>query len=98
MADRLQMQMLLCTQACNEFQHWTRVRDAFLVVSQVNIIGCEDDSLSSIGAAISRFAESAGADLIVASRHSKSAISHLFLGSTTAFLAKSSAVPVVVLP
>ena len=65
---------------------------------QVDVIGCEDDSLSAIGDAISRFAASAGADLVVASRHSKSTISQLFLGSTTARLAKSSAVPLIILP
>ena len=64
---------------------------------QVDVIGCENDSSSAIGDAISRFAESAGADLIVASRHSKNAISQLFLGSTTARLAKSSAVPLTIL-
>lgn len=69
-----------------------------LVMLQVDIIRCEDDSLSAVGDAISRFAESAGADLIVASKHSKSVISQLFLGSTTARLAKISTVPLAFLP
>ena len=65
---------------------------------QMDVIGCEDDSLSAIGDAISCFAESAGADLIVASKHGKSVISKLFLGSTTSRLAKSSGVPLIILP
>eukprot|EP00891_Asterochloris_glomerata_P001765 jgi/Astpho2/1765/fgenesh1_pg.00032_%23_87_t len=65
---------------------------------EVSVIGCEDDNLSAIGDAISHFAESSGADLIVASRHDKGIISHLFLGSTSARLAKSSAVPLTILP
>ena len=69
-----------------------------LRVLQVDVIGCEGDSLSAVGDAISHFAESAGADLIVASRHSKGAISQLFLGSTTARLAKLSVVPLTILP
>ena len=69
-----------------------------LVMLQVDIIRCEDDSLSAVGDAISQFAESAGADLIVASKHSKSVILQLFLGSTTARLAKISTVPLAFLP
>ncbi len=70
----------------------------FHMALQVDVIGCEDDSLSAVGNAISRFAESAGADLIIASRHSKSVISQLFMGSTTARLANISTVPLVFLP
>ena len=76
----------------------SRLYANFHVMLQVNVIGCEDDSLSAVGDAVSHFAESAGADLIVTSRHSKGAISQLFLGSTTARLAKSSAVPLTILP
>ena len=85
--------MLQGTRACRALQHLRACLEQFPLMFQVDVIGCEDDSRSAIGDAISRFA-----DLIVASRHSKSAITQLFLGSTTARLAKSSVVPLTILP